>query len=384
MTIEIATQSPSVMSVNFAEDSSAQTSAIAADGGGASAVKSFMAALADAEEAVPAVDSGGEGVGGAGPELVSEKPLEIFAAVVPDPAFLLAQASVLAVPQAAAPIDRELGKAGSHQGRDGALPLLTALDSVPGGPKLTGQVKSGKAALDAAAQAAPSEVTGVADVNVSGVAAAAVGRDGAPDRMRSFFQELTVSLTKAHEVSTLALGAGRERTQETQTNTKQSLSELSAQNWAAPQSAGGAMGMEGVVATAASASADGSYAEQVSYWIGQDVQKAEMTLDGLGANPVEVSISMQGKEATVVFRSDEALTRDALTNASAQLQEAMSRQGVVLSGVSVGTSNSGDAQRREPERKSSEWKVSTVELVDESAVSTSRAGPSGRAIDLFV
>jgi flagellar hook-length control protein FliK len=45
-------------------------------------------------------------------------------------------------------------------------------------------------------------------------------------------------------------------------------------------------------------------AEKVAYWISNDVQSAEMKLDGIGSDPVEVSIRMQGNEAHIAFRTD--------------------------------------------------------------------------------
>ena len=391
MTIEIAPKAP--VSAKPAEGSPGQKSTDKPEGGSANNAKSFLAALACAQEVapvavdatiVPAVDPATNGLVATDPALLQEKPLDGVSGILPDPALLLAQ--VAAVPVTVAPLPAEIarGKSGSVAGRDGALPLQAALDSALGKPLNTPQAKSGKVALDAAAQAAQPELAGASTANTSAAAIAAASKEATPERIHKFVQELTASLTKAPEVSTLALGSSRERSQELPASPRVSSNEVSAQNWAAPQGAGGAMGVDGVVAGAATASADGQYAEQVSYWISQDIQKAEMTLDGLGANPVEVSISMQGKEATVVFRSDEALTREALANASSQLQDAMSRQGVVLSGVSVGTSNSGDSQRQGSGGKPSGWKVGTVEAAAELAPSISRTGSSGRSIDLFV
>ena len=66
------------------------------------------------------------------------------------------------------------------------------------------------------------------------------------------------------------------------------------------------------MATQSAAPLEAYIAEQVTYWISQDVQSAELTLDGMGASPVEVSISMQGNEAHITFRSDDAATREVL------------------------------------------------------------------------
>jgi len=391
MTIEIAPKAPA--SAKPPDGSSGQKSTDKSEGGSTNNAKSFSAALACAQEVAPvavdgtiapAVDPAANGLVATDLELLQQEPLDSVSGTLPDPGLLLAQ--VASVPVTVAPLPAEIarGKSGVVAGKDGALPLQAALDSALGKPLSTPQAKSGKVALDAAALAAQPELADASTANTGAVATAAASKEATSERIHKFVQELTASFTKAPEVSTLALGSSRERPQELQASPRLSSNEVSAQNWAAPQSAGGAMGVDGVVAGAATASADGQYAEQVSYWISQDIQKAEMTLDGLGANPVEVSISMQGKEATVVFRSDEALTREALANASSQLQDAMSRQGVVLSGVSIGTSNSGDSQRQGSGGKPSGWKVGTVEAAAEPAPSVSRTGSSGRSIDLFV
>ena len=126
-------------------------------------------------------------------------------------------------------------------------------------------------------------------------------------------------------------------------------------------------------------------AEQVSYWISRDVQNAELKLDGIGKEPVEVSISMQGNEAFVMFRTDESQARSVLENASLQLKDLLQREGLVLSGVSVGTTGAGESggQNQRPRQG---WKQGFVSSV-EAASASARSDPmriSGRALDLFV
>jgi hypothetical protein len=126
-------------------------------------------------------------------------------------------------------------------------------------------------------------------------------------------------------------------------------------------------------------------AEKVAYWISNDVQNAEMKLDGIGLDPVEVSIRMHGNEAHVAFRTDELQARAALENASAHLKELLQREGLVLTGVSVGTSGAGDSggsggKSRQGSRQTS------ISVASEAAA---RGGPlAGRAaggrLDLFV
>lgn len=148
---------------------------------------------------------------------------------------------------------------------------------------------------------------------------------------------------------------------------------------------GGAAGYSAASLSDASALTPAYVAEQVSYWISNDVQSAEIKLQGLGDSPVAVRISMVGNEAHVAFRTDEAQARDALENASAHLKEMLQRDGVVLSGVSVGTSGSGGAGGQEQQPRHGRQKtVVMVEVplrVETRALGTAQAG---RALDLFV
>lgn len=128
-------------------------------------------------------------------------------------------------------------------------------------------------------------------------------------------------------------------------------------------------------------------AEQVKYWISNDVQNAEMKLDGIGNNPVEVSISMQGNEAHVAFRTDELQAREALENASLHLKDLLQREGLVLSGVSVGTAGTGAGDSGAQERKPRQGgRVATVASAQPTpAINASSSGRvAGRALDLFV
>lgn len=126
-------------------------------------------------------------------------------------------------------------------------------------------------------------------------------------------------------------------------------------------------------------------AEKVAYWISNDVQNAELKLEGMGELPVEVSIRMQGNEAHIAFRSDELQARAALENASEHLKDMLQREGVVLTGVSVGTAGAGDAgnQERKSRQGARQAGVATVEPARTESVAGSRR-PTGGALDLFV
>ncbi len=79
---------------------------------------------------------------------------------------------------------------------------------------------------------------------------------------------------------------------------------------------------------------------QSAYWVSGDMKNAEMTLDGIGEGSVEVSINLHGKEAHVSFRTDEDQTRAALQEAESTLKDMLRREGLELSGVSVGLAGS--------------------------------------------
>jgi flagellar hook-length control protein FliK len=126
-------------------------------------------------------------------------------------------------------------------------------------------------------------------------------------------------------------------------------------------------------------------AEQVNYWIGREVQNAELKLDGMGDSPIKVNISLSGNEARVEFRTDQVETRQVLEGAVAHLKDLLGSEGLVLSSVSVGTSNAGSADSREgkPPQQSRQIAVAVPEtLVLDPVMRPARV--SGRTVDLFV
>jgi flagellar hook-length control protein FliK len=152
-----------------------------------------------------------------------------------------------------------------------------------------------------------------------------------------------------------------------------------------PATATGMTTSSGTGAPATVSPTDAYIAEQVSCWISNDVQNAEMKLDGMGDHPVAVSIRMHGNEAHIAFRTDEIQTREVLENASLHLKDMLQREGVILSGVSVGTSGSGDsgAQERKPRPGARQLSIGSVQPLSAGLRPVS-SGPVGRALDLFV
>lgn len=130
---------------------------------------------------------------------------------------------------------------------------------------------------------------------------------------------------------------------------------------------------------------DTAVAETVSYWASHGVQTAELTLDGFGDAPVEVSILLNGDQAQIDFRTDQAGVRQVLENATAQLKDMLSSQGLQLAGVSVGSSGmggdaGGDRHQRSPAQQATLVKTEAVGVTVARA-----ANPAvGRSLDLFV
>ena len=127
--------------------------------------------------------------------------------------------------------------------------------------------------------------------------------------------------------------------------------------------------------------------EQASYWVSENLQNAELTVthDGM---PVQVSVSLSGKEAHVAFRSDESQTRDLLDASQNQLRDMLGNEGLVLSGVSVGESGARQAsgEGAAPLRGRASGRVGVQVRVSEGAADArSRPGVlTDRAVDVFV
>lgn len=126
-------------------------------------------------------------------------------------------------------------------------------------------------------------------------------------------------------------------------------------------------------------------AETVSYWASHGVQTAELTLEGFGEDPVEVSIVLNGDQALIEFRTDQAEVREVLENASDQLKEMLSGEGLQLTGMSVGSSGKGDSGGKSRQEHSTVQKFMRTDTAPTTPLVTRSANPSvGRSLDLFV
>jgi flagellar hook-length control protein FliK len=130
---------------------------------------------------------------------------------------------------------------------------------------------------------------------------------------------------------------------------------------------------------------EAAIADQVSYWISQGIQTAELTFDGADAQPVQVSISLSGNEAHVEFRTDQLETRDLLTGAAAHLKDLLQSEGMVLSGLSVGASGAGGSSARERRTPPDGLTPAGPSRTEEGAVRPSATARVAQGVvDLFV
>lgn len=137
------------------------------------------------------------------------------------------------------------------------------------------------------------------------------------------------------------------------------------------------------------AGAEEQVADQVAYWVNQKTQNAELTLNRDG-QPVEVSVSLSGNEAHVTFRSDQAQTRELLDQSMAQLRDLLRSEGLVLSGMSVGTSardgagaQGGDAGQPRGRDGARQAQVLSSAPVGTASLARDGSGPD-RTVDIFV
>jgi flagellar hook-length control protein FliK len=162
--------------------------------------------------------------------------------------------------------------------------------------------------------------------------------------------------------------------------------------WAAPEFTPTVQydaGLGGVQAAAPMADGDAvPLAEQLRYWLSQGVTNAEWTVAG-DADPVQVSLSLQGNEASITFRSEQAGTRELLAGSADQLRDLLQREGLVLSGMSVGAEGSG-ARGQQPgggdtgPRTGMPRRAATTPAPAITTVPAAAARSTGGGVDLFV
>ncbi|MBT0569519.1 flagellar hook-length control protein FliK [Curvibacter sp. CHRR-16] len=153
---------------------------------------------------------------------------------------------------------------------------------------------------------------------------------------------------------------------------------------------GGIMGVDGIVATGAVLELDRYQQEDVVFWGNGDVQNADVTVMGMDGDPLGITVSMQGNEAQVAFRTDVPEVRSALEASNHQLRETLNAHGMGLAGVSVGqfgqSGAGGDGPSDGRSRSSdSGRKAQVAALSPQAGLSTRSPTPrTGSGLDLYV
>lgn len=128
-------------------------------------------------------------------------------------------------------------------------------------------------------------------------------------------------------------------------------------------------------------------AEQVSYYVGRGAQSAELEVEGIDERPIHVSIDLQGHEARIEFRADQAQTRQVLQDAMPHLREMLEREGLMLAGMSVGHSGTQGGQEQSGRERPGARQAQALAGAEAPAAPGSgarQALPPGRSVDLFV
>ena len=132
--------------------------------------------------------------------------------------------------------------------------------------------------------------------------------------------------------------------------------------------------------------ADKQLAQTISYWLGQGVQNAELKLDGFGAEPVAVRISVAHGEAHIGFRSDQPEVRQLIEGAVLQLRDLLGQEGLTLAGVSIGSSDQHPpgAQEQRPRFGARKKDINPLGPATLASAAPLTRLPAGRVLDLYV
>ncbi|MCZ2407437.1 MAG: flagellar hook-length control protein FliK [Burkholderiales bacterium] len=159
--------------------------------------------------------------------------------------------------------------------------------------------------------------------------------------------------------------------------------------WAAPAAADGfSAPTADLPADAGVAAFEEALADEVAFWVNQNLQKAELTVSHDGM-PVDVSVALQGNQAHVSFTAEQASTRELLDAGQEQLRDLLQQHGLELAGLSIGQNaqQPGGGQGRGGGRDSDDPRGGAGVQAGPAAVEGVRTGIrvlTDHAVDLFV
>ena len=122
-----------------------------------------------------------------------------------------------------------------------------------------------------------------------------------------------------------------------------------------------------VAAPVASKAWNADVANSVAWMVGQNQSRAELVLTPPELGRVEVSISVNGDQASASFVSASPAVREALENALPRLREVLADAGVTLAQTHVGSESSGQSAKQQENGDNSAWNQASPALVGNTA-----------------
>lgn len=92
---------------------------------------------------------------------------------------------------------------------------------------------------------------------------------------------------------------------------------------------------------------DGEFASRLAWMAGKNEQRADLVLTPPQLGRIEVSLSVNGEQATAIFTSASATVRDAIENALPRLREVLLESGINLGQTQVGSESPQQSPPRE-------------------------------------
>lgn len=94
---------------------------------------------------------------------------------------------------------------------------------------------------------------------------------------------------------------------------------------------------------------EGDLGSRLVWMVNNQVQTAQVRINPAHLGPVEIKITLQGDQASIMFNAQNMVTREAIETAIPRLRESLNENGVELKDVNV--SDGGLSQQNNPERR---------------------------------
>lgn len=126
------------------------------------------------------------------------------------------------------------------------------------------------------------------------------------------------------------------------------------------------------------------FGQKLTWMVSNNRQQADLVLNPPQLGRIEVTLSLDGNQASASFASPHAAVREALENAMARLREVLADAGVTLGQTHVGYGSQRDSYPMNQENDS-QTPISLVEGLSVAGLGSSRIVPSSRIgmVDVF-